>query len=747
MKKQLFSFFFIVCFLFGAMPAAAPYINQPEALVYYGGAKLKFSSYPVLMDGVLYVPLRDVAQGLGLEYRYNKRFDSYEIERLKDLKKIVFKLNSTAVMVNEQKEELTYPVKLIKNSYYVPLNDFLWPLGYFVQREGPRYTIMSKIKNIEWRNKELKITAEAPITCETAYLAGTYQIKIHNVILGMHEKEIVVEDGVIEKITLKQAALDPPTAVVFIKTATPKQLKYTALEEDVENAFLLKFNYTESAFVEIPAEIVAPGDVVKTVQQAESLSGTGLRVFSSDNSLWLPEKYILDNGVTTIVIKGEAPRQVKFLEQQERLYVSFAAVFLPLGCRLTEEPSGAISFYDGQNKTYKIIDGKIMTGDWQQAYEIKKVDNLYYLPLVQTLRLCGYAANYSDNKIMINSRIAEVKLVSAAGFNKLVVKGSGEFKPEKPFYLEAPSRCVIDFYDTVFDSLQPTFNIAGGYVVRCGQFDKNIARLVIELPTSATKVQIESGGPREALLALNGLPHFKPVETTPAIVPETAVAVAEVTPESGGGDFLIAPAKEIVDKVKEGLTPEKKELVPAEKTKKIKGVKVAIIVGHGGVDAGALARSGYMEKTLTLEVAKKLAAELKNRGAYPHLSREDDRYMSLEEQAEFAIKNKADILISVHFNSFINDTVNGAESYYYKPVDYELTRAVHQEIVKATGVKDKGIKKAQMHNLNHTPMPGVLIEPAFMSNREEEKMIKTDTYQRKLAVAICDGIEKYLLVK
>lgn len=745
MKKYLFYVLFFFCF---SCLLAAPYINQPEAQVYYGGAEINFASYPVLMDGILYVPLRGIAHGLALEYKYNKRIDSYEIERQKDFKKVVFKLNSTGILVNNKPEELTYPVKLIKNSYYVPLNDFLWPLGYFVQATGHKYTVMSKIKNIEWRNKELKITAEAPITCEIDRLANTYRVRIHNVILGMHEKELVVEDGVVEKITLKQFSLNPPIAVAIIKTTTPKLLKYTGLQEDLENAFLVKFNYTETSFAKIPAGIIAPADLLNTVRQETSAVGTGWRVFSSNNALWLPEKYILENGINTFVIRGAEHRQLKVLPDQERLYVVFDEVFAPLGCRLVEAPLGALSLYDGQNKSYRIADGKITANDWQEAYVLKKMGPFYYVPLVQTLRLCGYAANYTDNKIVINSRIAEVKFMAVAGINKIVVKGSGEFKPEKPFYLEEPNRCVIDFYDTVFDSLITTFNVAAGLAVRCGQFDKNIARLVIELPAAENKVQIEASGPREALLALTGklgqqcnLPTIIPV----TIPPVAAVPALESTEEIQGSDFLIAPAKESTSISNISLPPKEQPLV--EKNKKIKNVKVAIIVGHGGVDAGAISRSGYMEKTLTLEVSKKLAVELRARGAIPYLSREEDRYMSLEEQAEFAIKNKADLLISVHFNSFVNDTVSGAESYYYKPIDYELARAVHSEIIKNSGVKDKGVKKAQMHNLNHTPMPGVLIEPAFISNREEEKLIKTAAYQKKLAGAICDGIEKYLLTK
>jgi len=134
---------------------------------------------------------------------------------------------------------------------------------------------------------------------------------------------------------------------------------------------------------------------------------------------------------------------------------------------------------------------------------------------------------------------------------------------------------------------------------------------------------------------------------------------------------------------------------------------------------------------------------LQDGGALPLLCREDDRNVSLDDQAEFAIRNNADILISVHFNAFTDESVGGAETYFYKDIDYALSKAVHEEIVRTTGVKNKGLKKAQMHNLNHTTMPGTLIEPAFISNRREEMLIKSDIYQWKLAKAIYRGIENY----
>ncbi|MDR1323064.1 MAG: N-acetylmuramoyl-L-alanine amidase [Candidatus Margulisbacteria bacterium] len=176
----------------------------------------------------------------------------------------------------------------------------------------------------------------------------------------------------------------------------------------------------------------------------------------------------------------------------------------------------------------------------------------------------------------------------------------------------------------------------------------------------------------------------------------------------------------------------------------LEGVRVAIIAGHGGSDPGAISKRGHKEKDITLVIAKRLQNLLREKGAVALLNRESDEGMSLNDQAQFAESNKADLLVSVHLNSFVNETASGAETFYYKPVDYALAKSVHEELLKVTGQKDRGLRKSMLHNLNHTTMPGVLIEPLFMSNPREEKLILTPEFQQKLAQGIVAGLEQYL---
>ncbi len=670
------------------------YINQPKANIYFKAARLKLSSFPITIQNILYVPLRDVASGMLLELKYTSRQGIYEIKRAADFKTIVFKLNSTKIKINDRDDTLTYPVLLIKNQYYVPLADFLWALGYFVKQENNDYQIISKIKAIEWQEKTLFIRGEAPLDCKMEYLNNTYSIEVFNTILGGHEETIEVGDGNIDTITYRQASLSPARVKLTIKTA--RQVPYTAFQEDAENSFIIKFNY-QSATVKITPTNVPPAEqptAVETISAGANKLTTGIRQFSSNTVLWLPEKTLSTITLQDFVVNGRLYKGLETKSIGGVLYAGQAEVFTSIGCPAKD------------------------------------------FPLVQTLRDLGYAAYFADNKIFINPRVAEMVYQSDAQSARLFLKAGGKLAPRKPLFLKNPQRCLIDIPNAAFDA--PLNYLRPGddhfLLVRGAQFDQGIVRIVFESGKdnkfSEPAVSYTDEG-RTLVLTFGNA-----VKT---ITQQTVIKPVEIPLLKG-----VSVAVENVETIETSIpAPE----VPIEQPRiyhELNGLKVAIIPGHGGEDAGAISRTGYMEKYPTLEVSKKLAQLLKEQGAIPYLCREDDTNVSLEGQAEYAIKVNADILISVHFNSFGDESVGGAETYYYKNVDYKLAEAVHKAIIKTTGVKNKGLKKAQMHNLNHTPMPGVLIEPLFISHRREETMCRSEVYQWKLAKAIVNGIEDYL---
>lgn len=174
--------------------------------------------------------------------------------------------------------------------------------------------------------------------------------------------------------------------------------------------------------------------------------------------------------------------------------------------------------------------------------------------------------------------------------------------------------------------------------------------------------------------------------------------------------------------------------------------KICIDPGHGGADPGAIGPSGLKEKDVNLAVGLKLA-ELLKPIAEVKLTRTKDIAVSLKDRAQIANSFKCDYFISVHTNSFTDRKVGGVETWAYAPGGNgeKLAKAVQAELVKATGFANRGVKfNSKFAVLRDTKAPAILTETGFISNPDEEKLLKTDAFREKIARAIAQGVAKQL---
>ncbi|WP_409304331.1 N-acetylmuramoyl-L-alanine amidase [Peribacillus sp. SCS-155] len=178
---------------------------------------------------------------------------------------------------------------------------------------------------------------------------------------------------------------------------------------------------------------------------------------------------------------------------------------------------------------------------------------------------------------------------------------------------------------------------------------------------------------------------------------------------------------------------------------RIKGKVIVLDPGHGGVDGGA-SGSTHLEKELNLRTVKELAILFRQAGATVILTREDDRYLSLQERVDVSEKYNADAFISIHYNS-AGSTASGVMSFYYdSSKDQELAKYIQEGMVKETGMKDMGVRYGNFYVLRENSRPSVLLELGFLSNPTEEKKIATITYQRNVSRGIFIGVNKYFSV-
>jgi len=217
--------------------------------------------------------------------------------------------------------------------------------------------------------------------------------------------------------------------------------------------------------------------------------------------------------------------------------------------------------------------------------------------------------------------------------------------------------------------------------------------------------------------------------------------------------------------------------------------RVVIDPGHGGKDPGA---PGYLknvyEKDVTLKIAKMMAKKIKKTlQCEVILTRNSDRYLTLEERTAFANTKNADLFISIHANAHINRRIYGIETFYLNlATDDEAIRVAarenatsaknisdlhsilsdlmqnakinessrlaayvqesmcHHMKVRYKYIKNKGVKQAPFYVLLGAQMPSILIETSFISNSRECKRLIDTTYQQHLCDAIVKGIQKYI---
>lgn len=176
--------------------------------------------------------------------------------------------------------------------------------------------------------------------------------------------------------------------------------------------------------------------------------------------------------------------------------------------------------------------------------------------------------------------------------------------------------------------------------------------------------------------------------------------------------------------------------------------KVVIDAGHGGRDPGAISVRGFYEKTVNLKVAHKVAARLRSRGLKVIMTRDDDRFIELEERAAIANRNNADLFVSIHADSSFSRELKGFTLYIAPDASSQSNMSARaiQKRMSRLGYDNNGIRRNNFRVLMKTRMPAVLVEMGYISNHHEAGKIASDSFQNRISDAvasgICDVIEK-----
>ena len=247
------------------------------------------------------------------------------------------------------------------------------------------------------------------------------------------------------------------------------------------------------------------------------------------------------------------------------------------------------------------------------------------------------------------------------------------------------------------------------------------------------------------------------------------------------------PAKSFPSSSEPGATLDGQPSLTRELGLKIS--RIAIDPGHGGYDTGTVGPHGLLEKNLCLDVALRLGKLIQEKipGAEVVYTRNDDRYVSLEERTAIANAANADLFISIHGNSSDVQTAHGVETYYLsltgsqrskelasrenalaqsslhdlqnlireitrndkimesKLLAVDIQSALSQRLQQVnSSERNRGVKQAPFIVLTGAHMPAALSEISFVSNTKDESMLLESDQRQRVAEGLYRGIANYL---
>jgi len=363
--------------------------------------------------------------------------------------------------------------------------------------------------------------------------------------------------------------------------------------------------------------------------------------------------------------------------------------------------------------------------------------------------------------------VSETRVWPAPDYTRVTIESFLPISNDQ-MILQNPERIVVDLKGIKLnDALKQLSSQVDGLgpnikKIRVGQFNPKVTRLVIDLKASAS-VKIFS------------LKPFKDYKHR---------LVIDLYPKER--DELASLLKQL--KQKDNRQQSTKPVIPEIK----KSTIIAIDAGHGGEDPGAKGARGTYEKVITLQIAKKLK-KIIDKEPYMEavLIRTGDYYVPLIKRVSKARKIKADIFISIHADAFRKRSVRGssvfalsergATSAFAKFLANEANEAdliggvsiddkepilartlldlsqsatindslklgnhVLKEIKTVNKLHKKYVEQAGFAVLKAPDIPSILIETAFISNRKEEKNLKSAAFQQKLSLSILKGIKEYV---
>lgn len=384
--------------------------------------------------------------------------------------------------------------------------------------------------------------------------------------------------------------------------------------------------------------------------------------------------------------------------------------------------------------------------------------------------------------------VMAVRVWPAADYTRVTLEHDGAFK-YKHFLIENPDRLVVDIegveFNSVLDSLASKVATDDPNIklLRAGRFKPGVVRLVMELKNKVNPQVF-------TLEPVGEYGHRLVLDVYPLNPPDPLMALLE------GRENAVEPLLDQRDFQADDSRPEALEEQTAKKPGKPivdRLVTIMLDPGHGGEDPGAIGKGGTYEKTVTLEVARRLKRRI---DAEPNmravLTRDGDFFVPLHGRVQKARRVQADLFLSIHADAWIKPDARGSSVFVLSErgasstqarllaqrenqadliggvnirsrdpflartlLDLSQTATINDslklgqyllgELGSINRLHKNHVEQAAFAVLRAPDVPSALIETAFISNPEEERRLTDNAYQEKLAEAMVRGIRRYFI--
>jgi N-acetylmuramoyl-L-alanine amidase CwlD len=648
------------------------------------------------IDSVSYVPLRDVLPYIPATLQYSRKTDTYTF--ISDIHTVTIIPNSKEILLDATPKTLDTAITFIKGRIHIPIRSFFTILGYTVSYNKLHFSIDGKQKKpsntvkkssfYTTGNSPKPITKEInlPIFNQKESLFLSFEDKTYDISKSFFYKNQFLYIHLLPLLKDHNIKiLDTSDSIDLIEGST--EVHFFKKKDEI----LVKRNGSTKKIVsEKPVVINKGTPYIKFNSFLKSLD-KDIYWSSYSRTLHILSKMYrvdVDNTTTSPTIKLISSGSIKNISMSPLSWSKGYQITLP--------------------NTLSLVKNNVIETKNQKITEIKITQKSPHTTTIKLYSKSKLSSPYSfstdtGTTLQFNATVTDIKEQIIGNDLDVIIKSSFPHSP-KFSYSEDKKKLILDIPEAFIDIPQFIRSEHPIYKqIRSSQFshDPLITRIVFDLHTPNTPYSWKHEKNNIAIrfkLPKKKTPHRK----------KTKISGTHISSNS-----LLANKVIVID------------------------------AGHGGRDPGAIGKGKRYEKNYTLDVARRLQRLLSSKGAFVIMTRSIDKKVGLNHRAYISNKNKADLFISIHFNSFMQSKVHGSETFYYKYKDKKLAQHLQKQMIKDLKTKNNGIKRARLFVLYHTHMPAALVEPGFLTNPRDFKKIKDPKFREKIAQSLYQGILNY----